>query len=210
MGLRQSISSHLRALILSEEEDAAEPSKDEKTRTEEASQSPGRMEDIVKQFCSRTTTAAYIIVSDGQTTSVIEKDRVTAKVRTSSNFIVATNHDEAAEESRDNYQSNFSQGFETARNLDSLHLSQDYILDESMDRKACMVERWKGACQSAKRRNPEAQEEDVAVAEKQLVRWTTTWPTANECTHYAAILDPARGEIFWSRRWKRPIKPPES
>ncbi|KAI9651690.1 MAG: hypothetical protein M1831_000536 [Alyxoria varia] len=199
--------SHLRALILSEEEDA-EAIHNEKTRTKQTPRSLSRLEDIVLQFSSKTTTAAYIIVSDGETTSVIEKDRVTAEVRTSSSFVVATNHDEASEENRDDYQSNFTQGFETARNLDSMHLSQDYILDESMDRKDCMVRRWKRVCQSSRRRDPEAKEEDVAITEKQLVKWTTTWPTANECTHYAAILDPAKGEIFWSRRWMRPMKPP--
>lgn len=83
LGLRQSISSLLRQCIL--------------LPTSEAhNKKPlfSTLADIVANVPGIPTTAAYLIFSDGSSTVAMEKDHRTAVVRSSSSFIVATNHDQ--------------------------------------------------------------------------------------------------------------------
>lgn len=48
--------------------------------------------------------------------------------------------------------------------------------------------------------------QSISVTKEELTRWTSSFPTTNECTHCAAILDPgAKGEIVWSRRYLQPV-----
>jgi hypothetical protein len=49
---------------------------------------------IVDQIHIAPTTAAYLIFSDGVSTVTMEKDYRTAIVRSSSSFIIVTNHDQ--------------------------------------------------------------------------------------------------------------------
>ncbi|KAJ5108596.1 beta subunit of N-acylethanolamine-hydrolyzing acid amidase-domain-containing protein [Penicillium angulare] len=85
LGLRQSISSLVRQCILLPPGEVTEKSKF------------STLADIVANVPRMATTAAYLIFSDGSTTVTMEKDHRTAVVRSSSSFIVTTNHDQGSD-----------------------------------------------------------------------------------------------------------------
>ncbi|KAJ5280348.1 beta subunit of N-acylethanolamine-hydrolyzing acid amidase-domain-containing protein [Penicillium angulare] len=85
LGLRQSISSLLRQCILLPPTQNNERSKF------------STLADIVANVPHMATTAAYLIFSNGSTTVTMEKDHRTAVVRSSSSFIVTTNHDQGSD-----------------------------------------------------------------------------------------------------------------
>lgn len=85
LGLRQSISSLLRQCILLPPTQNNERSKF------------STLADIVANVPYMATTAAYLIFSNGSTTVTMEKDHRTAVVRSSSSFIVTTNHDQGSD-----------------------------------------------------------------------------------------------------------------
>lgn len=77
----------------------------------------------------------------------------------------------------------------------------DDLIEESMDRKQCMEKNWKKAVAKYRRENPRAKEDDVSVTLKEVQKWMKSYPVANECTHYAVVMDPKKGEIVWLRRY---------
>ena len=44
-------------------------------------------------------------------------------------------------------------------------------------------------------------ESNVAVTRKELIFWLTAYPILNETTHYAVVMDPARGKPVWVKRY---------
>lgn len=88
LGYRPSISSILRQQLL--------PSQ---TSSHRAKATTPTLKSIEQTLPSTSTTAAYLIFSDGDRTITMEKDHHTAMVRSSGSFIVALNHDEAQEAS---------------------------------------------------------------------------------------------------------------
>ncbi|KAF2816310.1 uncharacterized protein BDZ99DRAFT_484962 [Mytilinidion resinicola] len=201
LGFRPSIASHLRDLILPKR--PASPSKPPssiKTEKSKADQTPlPDLATILSTLPSTPTTSAYLILSDGTTTAVMEKDRITATTRTSTSFITATNHDAAYEG---------KSGTHVAHAKHSA-VGMQGLVDESLDRKGCVVASWKRAVRQyrqgrGKRRAPE---DEVWITKEQLVDMVTDYPITNECTHYAAILDPQRGEVAWARCWETTAVP---
>ncbi|KAF2096129.1 hypothetical protein NA57DRAFT_14112, partial [Rhizodiscina lignyota] len=194
LGLRPSISSRLRGFILPP---AMRRSLESSGHKDEALPDLAK---LTKDLPSATTTAAYIIASNGAVTTVFEKDRATALIRSSSSFVIATNHDlmfEPSPESQPPISSPHTQ--ETAVLTDL----QD-LLDESIDRKQCMEARWKKAVRRFGKKHPGTTDEDVFVGIEDVVRWVRRWPVTNECTHFACVMDPVEGEILWVRRWMEP------
>ena len=202
LGFRASISAVLRSYLL----DGTKRTSKNPDPSDE-NHSDGKlwtMEQIQKDFPKARTGASYVIVSDGRKTMVFEKDRMTAVMLASSSFIVATNHDNAEDRdcSKETEESKHLHGRGGVAELSTL---VDELADDSVIRKGCVKEKWQATLKKAKSSSPKS----VSIGEDEIVRWTRAWPTSNECTHYAAVLDPAKGTIFWSRRWLRPIKPRE-
>ncbi|KAL3458471.1 beta subunit of N-acylethanolamine-hydrolyzing acid amidase-domain-containing protein [Aspergillus heterothallicus] len=52
---------------------------------------------------------------------------------------------------------------------------------------------------------PVAQPEVTASLEE-LVTWTSRYPTTNEMTHFATVLDPVKGTIAWIKRYIEPLE----
>ncbi|MBE7181367.1 MAG: hypothetical protein INR71_09210 [Terriglobus roseus] len=182
LGRRPSIASRLRDLVLPSPQDTG-PLPD--------------LSVITHDFPSVTTTAAYIIASDGETTTVFEKDRATAEVSSATAFIAATNHDAAIDGDGDNTASEsraFREGYSPIQQL----------LEESVDRKECMSRLWTRHEKAFVRRNPQS-EDGVYAAEGDVVKWVQKWPITNEMTHYACVMDPALGAVVWLRRWLEPL-----
>ncbi|KAI9802544.1 MAG: hypothetical protein M1833_001616 [Piccolia ochrophora] len=178
LGLRRSISSLLRTHLLS-------------------TTPPASLASLSSTLPSLPTTAAYLIFSDGVSTLVLDKDHRTAVVREERGFIVATNHDSAT-------------GTDGAGCASSAHGMQEIIL-ESTDRMDCIAGKWRRAVARAGKEVADGgggvgeEEEEVSVAQKEVVRWVRMWPITNECTHYAAVMDPRRGEVVWVERYLKPV-----
>src|SRR5271156_3215056 len=44
-------------------------------------------------------------------------------------------------------------------------------------------------------------EVSVTITSDEVISWVSAWPTTNECTHFAAVLDPTTGEVIWTKRY---------
>lgn len=155
------------------------------------------LETITKDFPSTPSTAAYIIASSGQVTTVFEKDRVTSNIRSSRSFIVATNHDNIVEPTPG---TEFSKS-QTPQARLRMEALMDLIAD-STDRQTRLEKRWGKAKRTFKKTHPRTSGEDMYITQKELSTWLQEYPTTNESTHFACIMDPERGEMVWLRRWK--------
>lgn len=116
LGMRQSISSLLRSCLISDFQG---------TLDEAVS-----LDHLAESFPSKGSTAAYLIYSDGHSAMTIEKDRISGKISRSNTFIVMTNHDLEP-----------TIGTGSTKNPNKMS-SLEGILAESVDRRACMLEKW--------------------------------------------------------------------
>ncbi|KAJ5735847.1 beta subunit of N-acylethanolamine-hydrolyzing acid amidase-domain-containing protein [Penicillium malachiteum] len=236
LGLRQSISSLLRQYIL--------PPSD----TNNQSSPYSTLEDIAKNVPGTPTTAAYLIFSDESKTVTMEKDHRTAVVRSSSSFIVTTNHDQGPNSaSPEEVAQTKRQNHRGLSLVSSDGQAMEDLIEDSNERRDCIKEKWDNEVQERnesrnnrisakieirphvessgsrssvrwrkKREDEELKAEaeakriillnpdddsDVAITKTTLVKWLTTFPVVNETTHYAAIMDPCKGEIAWIRRY---------
>lgn len=186
LGLRPSISSVLRGYFL----------------TSPQNHNKSHLASVTESLPSTSSTASYVIASDGATTTVFEKDRITAKTMCSSSFIVATNHDSSLEGPLGT-----SERQKSTEARPSHHQTVTGIEDliaESIDRKGCVTARWQRAVARYRKRHPGASEDEVRVSQSEVVKWLEEYPVTNECTHFATVMDPKVGEIVWVRRYEDP------
>jgi beta subunit of N-acylethanolamine-hydrolyzing acid amidase len=183
LGFRQSISSVLRSYLFSEKGSVAKG-----------------LEIITEELSAKHTTAAYLILSNGNETVTMEKDLCTAVIRQSSSFIVTTNHDLNESLSKATTPASEIGGARAAGLAD--------LIDESKDRMNCISKKWKSEVRRHQRANKHAadgdvksDEEGVFISEAQVIRWLSAWPTTNECTHYAVVLSPRTGEVVWAHAY---------
>ncbi|KAF7182919.1 hypothetical protein CNMCM7691_002663 [Aspergillus felis] len=95
----------------------------------------------VCQAVMRTpSTAAYLVLCDGAEASVIEKDHRTARMDSSSSFIVATNNDFLGSELR-SYDTATDMSFGAALTSGEAVSMTDFI-EDSRERRACMQAHW--------------------------------------------------------------------
>jgi hypothetical protein len=180
LGWRRSIASVLRAFLLS-----SDGSGSRRDSSQRASQ-PSTYEQIIARVRSKRTsasTACYLCFCSGSEASVVEKDRVTAIVRSSNDFVVVTNSDDEPESGMKSMVKNPTYG-----------AILDEIIEEAVERRQCAERNWR-LMQREKRRL------DVA----DVVDLVQRYPTTNEMTHFACVMDPDDGRVVWCRRWKRPV-----
>ena len=191
LGYRPSISSVLRHLLLP----ANTPPSSPKFQTQS-------LEDIERTLPSTTTTAAYLIMCDGERTITMEKDNHTANTRSSQDFIVATNHDLVQEElqnSRQNVEPEPSKIVETA--------GMKEIVEESVSRKCAMVDNWERSLRSSESCSSQSgHTKRQALTQKQITKWLNGYPITNEMTHFATLMDPKAGKVVWLKRYLRPLE----
>jgi hypothetical protein len=236
LGLRPSISSHLRQILF--------------TRNVPSLAS---LEDT---FPTTPTTSCYLTACSSTEAVTFEKDHRNAQLRSSTTFIVTTNHDvctalATAKDSKKNVVSN---------------MGLADMIEESTERRGAMLENWERKVRNARRearrrKNPKTRsapdltlypngritrsrskninpdvtsessslakstsnatnssssadtdtEEDIQVTatKQEVIKWVLKWPTTNECTHFAAVLDPAEGKVAWVRRMIEPVESPD-
>jgi hypothetical protein len=150
-----------------------------------------KYEDVRERLPSMPSCACYLTLSDGQETCIIEKDRLTGISRKSKSFISVTNHDVSKE------------GTTRMRQETGLPdvTGMQAVLDESYERRDELEKRYR-AIRDAQRRKAGTPEEDVAIHLGDVEKLVLEYPTSNECTHFATIMDPTEGSISWLRWWR--------
>ena len=156
------------------------------------------LSDLASTISTTPSTAAYITLSDGESTIVMEKDRNSAFIRESRDFISVTNHDLAFE----------SQGIDTVLPLNAmatrtLHLppSLQEFVAESKQRKNLLYTLWK---RDATKRGSNTKHLRV-VRKSRITKWLETDPIRNECTHFALAMDPKLGSVLYLKRYLEPV-----
>ncbi|EME82057.1 uncharacterized protein MYCFIDRAFT_30109 [Pseudocercospora fijiensis CIRAD86] len=199
LGRRRSISSELRRFLL------PKPTKhDAKEKEKEVPWSSPKYTEIVEEVkCSgrkpMKTTACYLCFSNGQETTVFEKDYRTAVFRSSNELIVITNNDLEAESA------NSTSGEQTSQYVGALQ----EILDEAQDRRKCAGDNYNAMKADAAKRHRsavlEGDDSSRLLDVEHIVRLVQMYPTTNEETHFACVMDPKQGTAVWCRRWVKPI-----
>lgn len=198
LGLRRSISSVLRGYLLPRTKSRS---------TDSIHHRAGELqsyESIVAEATCRekplVTTACYLCFSSGEETTVIEKDLVTAKFTSSTTFVVVTNADNtsAAEDKA-------SRDLKDAANKPRSELEE--ILEEAYERRICAEQNYRDLRLKLTKAAPDGEESVSAglPSIQDIVDLVQKYPTTNECTHFAAVMDPRQGEIAWCRYWQEPI-----
>jgi hypothetical protein len=198
LGRRPSISSVLRSYIL--------PEYHQHFFSRKWYPSTKRLPDlaaITKILPSTPSTAAYIIASSGQVTTVFEKDRVTSGIRSSRSFITATNHDNVMEPNP------VDLGKESAvAGTPQVQVGMEALMEliaDSTERQTLMEKKWHKAKEAFTKSHPGTSTEEMYVTQNELSVWLQDYPVTNELTHFACIMDPERGEVVWLRRWKEVV-----
>ncbi|KUJ23449.1 uncharacterized protein LY89DRAFT_574468 [Mollisia scopiformis] len=185
-GFRPSISHIIRSTIFPPVKTAAVP-----------------LEELAVTMSKKQTAPCYLILCDGTSSTVLEKDLLNAKIRTSDEFIVHTNNDttpalEPAKPLHD------ADGHPAVLNiLDEMGL--DAFIKDSKERSACVQKKW-NALKGRQRRKQQAQlveEKDMVslyVREETLVGWVRKYPTMNGQSHFGCVMDPKKGDIRWLER----------
>ena len=156
------------------------------------------LESIKRNLPRVTTTAAYLIFSDGDTALTIEKDHHSAVIRSATDFIVATNHDEAEENTEPSTKATHEASFKTLL---------DDIVEGSIDRRNVVTRLWENSFKRARRkssRKASTHEQDLTT--DGVIRWMDTYPILNEETHFATIMDPKDGKVVWTKRYIEPFE----
>lgn len=199
LGRRQSISSVLRSYLLPNQ-----ASTESRRPASTASELPTYAE-IVASVSSVATSACYLCFSNGIETTVFEKDRVSAKSHSSKDFIVITNVDVPDAE---RFQSSDTEGGNHVGNIDGAfdnafsHSLRD-VAEEALDRKGCAEHNWRKLISSKPKSSNS--KKGVLVETEDIVELVQKYPTTNEATHFACVMDAKRGAVSWCRVWREPV-----
>ncbi|ORY67169.1 beta subunit of N-acylethanolamine-hydrolyzing acid amidase-domain-containing protein [Pseudomassariella vexata] len=197
LGLRLSISSHLRAILLPPRHRGENPQGREESET-------ARDQRILDEFTTAHSTAAYLVFCTGTETITMEKDNGTALVRRAEDFIVVMNHDEQDEQ-------------EPSRAEESVHREQVEmevtgladLVGFSVERKQRAVKLWNADTRSPKKQRARRQVGSISgpmVRLEDVIRWMDpdVSDISNEETHYGVIMEPSTGKFIWRQRWLEP------
>ncbi|TVY48899.1 Acid ceramidase [Lachnellula occidentalis] len=180
-GFRPSIASILRSTILPSSPEHGIPP----------------LSDSTLHLSSQRTAPCYLILSDGMRTTVIEKDLLNAKIRTSSTFIVQTNHDTSH---MNGHPLCDDQHSKTPVKEQAAWLE---VVEESEDRMGCIQKKWNALQRRHERKQAEGktgEDERPMVREETLKGWIRAHPIMNECSHFGAIMAPQTGTIRFLER----------
>ncbi|KAK1998025.1 hypothetical protein LX36DRAFT_681303 [Colletotrichum falcatum] len=212
LGRREAVPSILRRLLLSNDMpgSSVEVPVDPGTTANKTEQSPPFITRAAKKFIYTATSPCYVTLCDGSRVVGVLKDLRTAKAKMSSLFQVQCNHDPDHKTCCGHEAKNMPSKATRAMIPDD-----KYWLDESENRQRALEEKWlQHIAAVAKEAGAELQGQnnglcldgDIAedfgrdigvpgVDEAMLQQWVKTYPTTNECTHFACIMDPASGTI---------------
>ncbi|KAL5327178.1 hypothetical protein ACEPPN_004870 [Leptodophora sp. 'Broadleaf-Isolate-01'] len=141
----------------------------------------------------------YLVLSDGISTAVIERDLDSTGVQIDKEFIIVTNND-AKHDSLPNVTGK--------KDKSALVLDMEQWIQESSERKACVWKKWCGVKTRLRQKliKEGVKAEDLthdgwaSVKYKTLQDWLRAYPVQNECTHFMCIMDAQEGEIVFLER----------
>lgn len=213
LGLRPSISSLLRGYLIPRREERDDIQRHGLRRF---ARLPS-YEQIVQEVSCRDqpllSTACYLCFSSGHETSVLEKDLATTKLRSSTDFIVVTNADAATNDDQNDsaYRPKVSKA--AAEGANSPMTALEELIEDANERKACAEQNYGKllrhrlrSSRSHRGLNGQVSSGSLLPTVDDIVSLVQRFPTTNECTHFAAVLDPLTGTVAWSRHWRLPIK----
>ena len=177
-GIKPSISSLLRGCLLSSSTN---------------SDAGHDLNTIEQQFPTISTTAAYLIFSDGKRTVTMEKDYTTASVRSATDFIVTTNHDREDEIKPSSTTDHIQD--DTAQTLQATGMMT--LVEESTDRKNCIVKLYNHATRKGSTRGSQRRHGfKSSIQQSTVAGWVDTYPITNEETHFSCLMDPKAGKFL--------------
>ncbi|PIA91976.1 hypothetical protein CB0940_09091 [Cercospora beticola] len=174
----------------------------------------------------KRTTACYLCFSNGTETTVIEKDYRTSVSRSSREIIVVTNTDQNRPDSTDSQNStaplngagNHQNSTTTTQEVSTEkpnspghppdQTGMAALLKEATERQQCAEDNYqrirmkKGGWWSSTAEEAAFQ---PLVTEEEIVELVQKYPTTNEETHFACVMDPKKGCVKWCRRWVKPV-----
>ncbi|KAJ4864133.1 beta subunit of n-acylethanolamine-hydrolyzing acid amidase domain-containing protein [Trichoderma breve] len=153
---------------------------------------PPTIDNVTKSITRTRSAPCYIILCSGTETTVIQKDLISAQTKSSTDFIVHTNHDFTP--------TNSSSQANIQKESSSI-LGMETLVEESEERKDCILSKWTALAKRQQREFKRGKgRESPAVFEQTLQKWVKAYPIMNECTHFGCILDPGTGTIRWLER----------
>lgn len=141
------------------------------------------LDSIGRNVPSITTTAAYLIFSDGDLCLTMEKDHHTAIIRPWTDFVVATKYDAAAENSPRSANANSHAGLLNLQLAVMDHL--DDMTEDSVHRKKIATNLWSDSLRPKPRRSCR---EPQSPTQDNVVKWMSTFSIVNELTHFATVM----------------------
>lgn len=153
-----------------------------------------------------TTTACYLCICNGQETTTVEKDRISAVVRSSDEFIVVTNNDEDGIGGSSGTETEAAE--ESAKTTPTISSGNVLVgIEEADDRKERACNTWEKLRAAKARANNNTSNADIKTlcTVDDIVQLVQKYPTTNECTHFACVMDPTEGTVAWCRVWKKPV-----
>ncbi|ETN36346.1 uncharacterized protein HMPREF1541_08623 [Cyphellophora europaea CBS 101466] len=193
LGYRQSISSVLRQYLLDD---------DRKPVTLE----PKKLAEIELDFQLIHTTAAYLVFCDGSHSVAVEKDFATANIRWDKDgFLVATNHDlEDTNTGKDPTPAGAHSG-QLARMK-----AMEELVEDSKERSECVSAKWRTVARRASGRSTRSSRGLFGISQDDAIKWVCDWPTTNETTHFATVMDAKDGVIRWAHAYPEPALEPSA
>lgn len=188
LGFRPSISSLLRQMLL--------PS----LYSSPVAGSSATLDSIERKLPKTRSTAAYLIFSDGNRTMTLEKDYMTAVVKSSDRFIVACNHDA----SFDHVSKTTAEIMDARSNALKLTGRED-LIEESVDRKKQVKNLWERSSTRKKSKSNRPSLNGSSVSIQNVIAWMDTYPIKNESTHYGVVMDPKMGRFIWIKSFLEPV-----
>ncbi|KAJ5775194.1 uncharacterized protein N7511_000205 [Penicillium nucicola] len=217
VGIRQSISSLLRQIIL--------PGSD---IPHDRLSNVSTIDEIIEKVPGIPTTAAYLIFCDGLKTSTLEKDLCSAVIRSSNSFVITTNHDQNSNSAT--AEAMEDEGSHTGLRLAGAEQTLGDFIDESKTRQACMQKKWDRRVQKHEAIQPGLRnkgkkaafqprsahsmnlrqrqviatggdpisEPEIAITQDTALRWLWSYPIVNEDTHYSVLMDPVEGSFIYA------------
>jgi hypothetical protein len=182
--------------------------------------------DVVEQISCREkpllTTACYLCFSSGRETTIIEKGLATAKLRSSTEFIVVTNADVDDETSNAaNGPMKKATSKPAGKKAKTTKLAPsppttalEDLIEDANERKVCAEKNYRSLLRRRSKLLRQGGGGDLEDTDhssallpsvEDIVELVQRYPTTNECTHFAAVLDPLEGKIAWCRYWLEPV-----
>ncbi|MCJ1308287.1 hypothetical protein MMC25_001940 [Agyrium rufum] len=200
LGLRRSISSYLRDCLIGL---GSTPGFEETKHLY-------TLDGIEERFPSITSTAAYLIFSDGQRTVTMEKDLRSAVTCSATDIIVVGNNDAVDEPE--------SGRWANAINVEKEGIQatgMEVIIETSVGRTQCVRQLFREATKKYRRlstrsnrstRSPSfASQQPDSVTEEDVRALLKKYDVLNEETHFATIMDPTNGKFIMLEQYLDPL-----